>query len=145
MRYRIRESTVDDDLVSIWRSSVADTHSFVSRADLAAIDLEVRRFLPGSSVWLALDESDAPIGFMGLTDDRIESLFIAGEQQGRGAGRALVELAMQKSSTLTTVVNEQNEAAVGFYRHLGFVVVGRSPDDEEGRPYPILHLILKHS
>jgi putative acetyltransferase len=127
-------------LVTIWRSSVADTHLFVSREDLAAIDLEVQRFLPDCRVWLALDYSEKPIGFMGLADDTIESLFVAGEQRGRGVGRELVEYAMRKSPTLTTVVNEQNELAVGFYRHLGFVIVGRSPTDDDGRPYPILQM-----
>ena len=142
MQYRIRKSTADDGqaLVSIWRSSVADTHSFVSPADLRAIDLEVQQFLPGTPAWLALDDRGQPIGFMGLTGNVVESLFVAGEQRGRGAGRALIEHAMVKSLSLTTVVNEQNEEALGFYRHLGFVVVGRSPTDEEGRPYPILHM-----
>jgi putative acetyltransferase len=37
-------------------------------------------------------------------------------------------------------VNEQNEQAVGFYRRMGFEVVGRSPDDSMGKPYPLLHM-----
>ena len=37
-------------------------------------------------------------------------------------------------------VNEENQAARGFYEALGFVVVGRSPLDETGRPHPLLHL-----
>jgi len=96
--------------------------------------------LPTSSVWLAIDEAGNAIGFMGLVGETMESLFVAGEQQGRGAGSALVQHALQRSSVLKTVVNEQNEAALGFYRHIGFAVVGRSPTDEDGRPYPILHL-----
>lgn len=142
LKYRIRKSAVEDGhvLVSIWRSSVADTHSFVSPADLAAIDLEVQRFLPGAPALLAVDDAGRPIGFMGLSDNTIESLFVAGDRQGRGVGRALVKHAMRGSASLTTVVNEQNEQAVGFYRHLGFIIVRRSPTDEEGRPYPVLHM-----
>jgi len=142
LNYGIRRSNVEDGdlLVAIWRSSVAATHSFVSPSDLAAIDLEVQRFLPAAPAWLALDQARLPIGFMGLADGAIESLFVAGGQQGRGVGRALVNHAMRRSGYLTTVVNEQNEQAVGFYRHLGFIVAGRSPTDEEGRPYPILHM-----
>jgi putative acetyltransferase len=41
---------------------------------------------------------------------------------------------------LTVDVNEQNVAARGFYEALGFAVVGRSPMDDTGRPYPILHM-----
>jgi putative acetyltransferase len=36
-------------------------------------------------------------------------------------------------------VNEQHDAARGFYEALGFVVVGRSTLDETGRPHPVLH------
>jgi putative acetyltransferase len=37
-------------------------------------------------------------------------------------------------------VNEQNPPAAGFYARQGFVVVGRSETDGEGRPFPLLHL-----
>ena len=142
LSYEIRRSNIEDGdlLVAIWRSSVAATHSFVSREDLAAIDLEVQRFLPESPSWVALDQAGRPIGFMGLSHNAIESLFVAGDQLGRGVGRALIEHAMRSSASLTTIVNEQNESAVGFYLHFGFEVIGRSSTDEEGRPYPILHL-----
>lgn len=142
MKYRIRESTIEDGdvLVSIWRSSVADTHSFVSPADLSAIDLEVQRLLPGTPALLALDGAGRPVGFMGLANNRIESLFVAGAQRGRGAGRALIEHAMRRSPSLRTIVNEQNDEALGFYRHLGFVIIGRSSKDEQGRPYPVLYM-----
>jgi len=41
---------------------------------------------------------------------------------------------------LAVDVNEQNEAALGFYKALGFSVVARSPTDAGGRPFPILHM-----
>ena len=41
---------------------------------------------------------------------------------------------------LTVDVNEANVEATRFYEALGFVAVGRSPTDSDGRPYPILHL-----
>jgi putative acetyltransferase len=46
----------------------------------------------------------------------------------------------RRPGALTVDVNEQNPAAVGFYERLGFVVVGRSPRDGSGRPFPLLHL-----
>jgi putative acetyltransferase len=145
LTYTIRRSNAEDRdlLVSIWRSSVADTHSFVTRADLSAIDVEVQQFLPTTPAWLALDQTGRPIAFMVLTEGTLEALFVVGDQQGRGVGRALIEHAMRQSPTLATVVNEQNAGALGFYRHVGFKVVGRSATDEQGRPYPILHMEWK--
>jgi len=37
-------------------------------------------------------------------------------------------------------VNEQNVDARGFYEALGFAVVGGSPVDDMGLPFPILHM-----
>ena len=37
-------------------------------------------------------------------------------------------------------VNEQNPAALGFYRHFGFREYRRTETDEEGGPYPLLYL-----
>lgn len=39
-------------------------------------------------------------------------------------------------------VNEDNTQAVGFYERLGFVQVGRSELDGQGKPYPTLHMKL---
>lgn len=141
MNLEIRHSNPKDApaLLSIWRSSVAATHSFVAAADLAAIDEAVQGLLSNLPVLVALNAA-RPVGFMGLVDGTIDSLFVAGEQRGRGIGGALVEYAMSGATFLKTTVNEQNLHALGFYEHLGFVPVGRSPTDEDGRPYPILHL-----
>ena len=43
-------------------------------------------------------------------------------------------------SPIFTDVNEQNLQAVGFYEHLGFVPIGRSERDGQGRAYPLIHL-----
>jgi len=127
-------------LVEVWRSSVAATHSFVSQADLAAIDEEVQALLPGLPLHVALDPSGRPIGFIGFSEASIDSLFIDGNWQRLGIGRQLLEIAMEGRESLATIVNEDNRQAVGFYRYMGFEVTGRSANDEEGRPYPILHM-----
>lgn len=44
------------------------------------------------------------------------------------------------AGALAVDVNEQNEAALRFYVALGFAVVGRSPTDSGGRPFPLLHM-----
>jgi hypothetical protein len=36
----------------------------------------------------------------------------------------------------------QNAQALGFYRHLGFMEIGHSPSDGQGRPYPLIHMRL---
>lgn len=59
----------------------------------------------------------------------------------RGVGRRLVAHAQAlRGGALHVDVNEQNADARSFYEALGFCASGRSPLDDEGRPFPIVHL-----
>ncbi len=127
-------------VLQIWRDAVDATHDFLSAADRKAIDAEVADFLPSAPLWLAVDGADRPVGFMLLNGAHMDALFIAPAHRGKGVGRMLVLHALARAPGLSTDVNEQNDQAVGFYRRLGFVPVGRSALDGQGRPYPIIHL-----
>lgn len=139
---RIRQSSPADGerAVQIWRDAVDATHDFLTTEDRAAIEAEVQSFLPAAPLWLAVDTDDRPVGFMLLDGSSMEALFIDPAHRGAGAGRALVAHALEYQPTLTTEVNEQNEQAVGFYERLGFVAVGRSELDGQGRAYPLIYL-----
>ena len=139
---RIRPSTPADGerAVEIWCAAVDATHDFLSAEDRAAIEAEVRGFLPSAPLWLAVDGADRPVGFMLLDGTSMEALFIDPAHRGAGVGRALVAHALDRHPVLTTDVNEQNGQAVGFYERLGFVPTGRSERDGQGRAYPLIHL-----
>ena len=142
---RIRPSRPDDAdrLFQIWHDAVTATHDFVSpehRSEIA--DIVRDQYLPNAPLWVIVDDQDRPLGFMGMTGAMMDSLFIYPAQAGRGLGRAMVDHARSLAADLHVDVNEQNHAAVAFYRHLGFRQIGRSPTDDSGRPYPLLHLRL---
>jgi len=103
----------------------------------------VRTYLSSDAeLWAACDDAGTVLGFMGLSEGRIDSMFLAPEFMGRGIGRQLVRHAQSQWADLTVDVNEQNEGATRFYEACGFVVTGRSELDEQGRPYPLLHMKL---
>jgi len=132
-----------DQLLVIWERSVRATHHFLQDQDIVALRPQVAEALAADAVdwWVAATDEDAPIGFLGYTPDMIEALFIDPDHRGRGAGKQLVAQAQRLSgSGLSVDVNEQNPQAVGFYQSVGFEVVGRSPTDHAGRPFPLLHL-----
>lgn len=139
---KIRASTPADGAraVEIWRDAVDATHGFLTPADRAAIEAEVRGFLPAAPLWLAVDENDRPIAFMLLDGSSMEALFIDPSWRGKGVGKSLVDHAIALHGGITTEVNEQNDQAVGFYRRMGFVPTGRSERDGQGRAYPLIHL-----
>jgi putative acetyltransferase len=129
-------------LLTIWQESVRATHSFLSEADIAELLPVVRDVaLPQLELWVLCDEESDPVGFMGLCGSKVEALFMAPAFFRRGGGRQLLEHARRlKGLPLTVDVNEQNPAAVAFYESNGFRVIGRSPLDGNGRPFPLLHL-----
>lgn len=138
----IRSPRPDDDArnLAIWRAAVHATHDFLTAEDLAGIDDLVRRHLPSMVTWVAVDGADRPLGFMAMTADHIDALFVDPAAHGRGVGRSLVERALAHRAAVTVDVNEQNPRAVGFYERLGFARTGRSPVDDQGRPYPLIHM-----
>lgn len=137
LKFRASYSSDAARLYDIWLAAVRATHDFLTPDDLDAIARQVREdYLPVAGFTLAVDADDRVLGFMGMTDRHIDSLFVDPACHGRGIGRALVA----GSKALTVDVNEQNPGACGFYERLGFAVSGRSAHDDAGRPYPILHM-----
>ena len=128
-------------LEEIWERSVRASHGFLDEE--AIMDIKqalIPDYFPNVSLYVAYDQ-DRIVGFMGLSDNRIEMLFIDGDQCGRGYGTALITFATGLGATEVDV-NEQNPEALKFYRANGFIIKGRSETDDAGRPYPILHLSL---
>ena len=124
----------------MYKRQVDATHHFLTPEDRQAIDAEVVGFLPAATLDLAVDAADRPVAFMLLDGDRMEALFVDPDHRGTGVGRLLVQDALRRHPELATDVNEQNGQAVGFYERLGFERIGRSGQDSQGRPYPLIHL-----
>ena len=143
--WQIRRSRAADldTLVALWERSVRATHDFLTETDIEALRPLVREALSDDALelWVLTEKTDVPIGFMGLAGHDIAALFLEPARRGRGGGRRLVAHAQElRDGDLTVDVNEQNPAARGFYEALGFLVVGRSPLDDDGRPFPVLHM-----
>ena len=138
----IREGrTADRDaLVAIWLRSVRATHAFLTEEDIQKLLPLVReQVLPALEIWV-LVRDDEPIGFAGLDGARLEALFLDPAHFRSGGGRLLVEHARRLKGKLAVDVNQQQPEALRFYEALGFRVVGRSPVDSAGRPFPLVHL-----
>ena len=128
------------EIIKIWKSSVDATHDFLTAHDRQEIEKEVVGFFSETPVWVATNQDDQPLGFMFLHEGHLEALFVAASARGLGVGKRLISHALALHPELSTDVNEQNQQAVGFYQHMGFEVSGRSGRDNQGRPYPLLHL-----
>ena len=136
-----RNSRFIDSLLDVWERSVRATHLFLQDAQVEAIKTYVPQALRGVER-LVVAEAACPVAFMGAQAGRLEMLFVAPEQRGRGLGRRLLGLAVRDYGVRELTVNEQNPQAVGFYEHMGFATYKRTDLDEQGDPYPLLYMRL---
>lgn len=133
-------------VVDVWEASVRATHDFVTEGDIQYFKLLVRDGLPNvAQLACARDDAGAVVGFVGVSGAKVEMLFVAPSCIGQGIGRQLLTHAIAAFGAETLDVNEQNPQAVGFYRRMGFEVIGRSELDDFGKPYPLLHMRLRGS
>ena len=133
-----------DEILDTWESSVRATHNFLSEDDIISIKPQVIEGVKYVSKLLCVrDKKDMIKAFMGIHDFKIEMLFVSNESRGKGIGKKLVEHAIEVLNVSYVDVNEQNPQAVGFYKHIGFQIFKKSKFDEQGNPFPILHMKLK--
>jgi putative acetyltransferase len=141
MVIRKAEPNDRDQLLDIWLRSVRATHTFLTEEDIQSLLPQVRDgVLAELELWVLCSEAGAAIGFLGLSESKVEALFLAPEHLRRGCGRMLLDHARKLKGTLSADVNEQNPEAVRFYEACGFTMIGRSEVDGSGRPFPLLHL-----
>ncbi|WP_338666857.1 GNAT family N-acetyltransferase [Pseudodesulfovibrio methanolicus] len=142
---RIENAHKEDypELLKVWEASVRATHDFLSEEDISSLrPLILKHYFDAVELCCVRDEIGKILGFCGVADGNLEMLFIAPDSRGRGIGTALCRHAVDRLGVTKVDVNEQNPQALGFYRHLGFKVVGRSPLDGQGNLFPLLHLSL---
>jgi putative acetyltransferase len=132
------------DVMQVWEASVRATHDFLSEEDIEFLKpLILNQYLDAVTLRCIRDDAGRVIGFLGVAEGNIEMLFVDPAHRGQSVGKRLLEYAVQSLGSRKVDVNEQNSQAVGFYEHMGFEVVGRSPLDGQDRPFPLLHMRLR--
>ena len=131
------------ELIALWESSVRATHHFLGDED---IDYFKKKILEGYfdfvDLYAAKSADEKILGFLGLTSEKIEMLYVQPDQMGKGIGKFLLRYAIQDKGVSMVDVNEENQQAVGFYQKMGFKINKRNPFDSEGKPHAILEMEL---
>jgi putative acetyltransferase len=132
------------EMLALWESSVRATHHFLRENDIDFFKTIIREKDVFSHVTLACarDEQNRILGFLGVSGDHLEMLFVDAGYIGKGVGKMLLLHAIDQLHISKVDVNEQNEQALAFYKAFGFRVTSRSELDGTGKPYPILHMQL---
>ena len=136
-----RTPQVIGPLLQLWEASVRATHDFLTESEIVRIGAYVPEALQSvRHLAVAKREDGSLAAFLGVEGRRIEMLFVAPEERGKGTGRALIAFAAEQFSANEVTVNEQNALAVGFYEKMGFAAYRRTQTDEQGGPYPLLYM-----
>ena len=128
-------------LIDVWESAVKATHDFLSDEDFEFYKTHIPIYFEHVSLYIYRDKEHVIKGFLGVSDDSIEMLFVDNESRGTGVGKILLNYAINTLNARRVDVNEQNTQALKFYYYFGFKEIDRSEYDGEGKGYPILHLL----
>ncbi|KIX22725.1 GCN5 family acetyltransferase [Flavobacterium sp. 316] len=132
------------NVIAVWEASVRATHHFLKEEDIQYFKpLILNNYLDAVELRSARNEQNEIIGFLGVAEQNLEMLFIHPTARGIGIGKKLLHYAINELKITNVDVNEQNEQAVGFYKHFGFEIIDRSELDFSGKPFPILYMKLK--
>ena len=125
------ESRDLDAVMQIWLHSNLDAHAFIAASFWTEHFEMVRDLLPQAELYVHENEDTRQIdGFIGLTENHIEGIFVAKSARSKGIGRALLEYAKSRKPRLTLSVYQKNERAIAFYRREKFVVQSEGIDED---------------
>lgn len=140
--YNIKKlSSVDYfDLVNIWERSVRSTHDFLLEKDILFYKSRIPIYFDHIQLYGTLTDDGIIKGFVGVSKNKIEMLFVDSFYFKLGIGNQLLKYATDHLKLKLVDVNEQNINALNFYKKNGFTEYRRSELDGEGNNYPILYL-----
>ena len=117
-------------VMQIWLEGNLDAHAFILASFWTEHFEMVRDMLPQAELYVHENEDTRQIdGFIGLTENHIEGIFVAKSARSKGIGKALLDYAKSRKPRLDLSVYQKNERALAFYRREQFVVHSEEIDE----------------
>ena len=125
------ESRDLDAVMQIWLHGNLDAHAFIAASFWTEHFEMVRDMLPQAELYVHENEDTQQIdGFIGLTENHIEGIFVAKAARSKGIGKALLDYVKSRRPRLDLSVYQKNERALAFYRREQFVVQSEGIDGD---------------
>ena len=120
-----------DTVMQIWLHGNLDAHAFIPASFWRGHFEIVRDMLPQAELYVHEDKDTQQIdGFIGLTENHIEGIFVAESARSKGVGKSLLEYAKSRKPYLTLSVYQKNERALAFYQREQFTVQSEGIDED---------------
>ena len=126
---RILKPSDIDAVMNIWLSSNIQAHSFIPREYWMKYFGQVKEMLPDATVYVYEDNGSVQ-GFIGLTKNYIEGIFIDTNNQCKGIGTSLLNKVKENRDNLTLSVYKKNINAINFYKKNDFIITSENIDKD---------------
>ena len=127
---KLRKADINK-VADIWLDTSIKAHYFIpAQYWKRNFDL-VKELLLQATVYVYEDKQEIQ-GFVGLSDEYIEGIFVSAEMQSQGIGKILLNYVKGKRNNLLLNVYQKNARAISFYQREGFEIQCNGIDEATG-------------
>ena len=115
-------------VADIWLKTNLKAHFFIPAQYWIRNYEFVKEMLPQAEVYVYEDDKMIQ-GFIGVSDEYIEGIFVSDEMQSCGIGKMLLDYIKDKKDRLQLKVYQKNVRAMSFYQREGFTIQSEEMDE----------------
>ena len=118
-------------VADIWLDTNLKAHYFIPARYWKSNFELVKEMLSQAEVYVYEDDKEIH-GFIGLSGEYIEGIFVSDEKQSQGIGKLLLDHAKDRKPKLRLNVYKKNTRAISFYQREGFEIQDEGLDNATG-------------
>lgn len=127
---KLRKADINK-VADIWLDTNIKAHYFIPAQYWKRNFGLVKELLLQATVYVYEDKQEIQ-GFVGLSDEYIEGIFVSAEMQSQGIGKILLNYVKGKRNNLLLNVYQKNTRAISFYQREGFEIQCNGIDEATG-------------
>lgn len=127
---RLQKSDLDR-VADIWLNTNRKAHDFISAQYWKDNFNTVKEMFLQSEIYVYEKENKIQ-GFIGLSGEYIEGIFVSSEMQSQGIGKSLIDFVKSIKKQLSLSVYQKNTRAVKFYERENFKIRSEGIDEDTG-------------
>ena len=118
-------------VADIWLKTNLKAHYFIPEQYWTSNYELVKEMMSQAEVYVYEDDKMIQ-GFVGLSNEYMEGIFVSDEMQSRGIGKILLDYIKDKKDRLQLKVYQKNVRAMSFYQREGFTIQSEEMDEFTG-------------
>ncbi len=118
-------------VADIWLDTNLKTHYFIPAQYWESNFYLVKKMLSQAEVYV-YENGQKIQGFIGLSDEYIQGIFVSDGMQSQGVGKFLLDFIKERKAELYLNVYQKNTRAIHFYQREGFEIQSEGLDEATG-------------